>query len=145
MSCDIHAHAEVKINGRWHHWNHPRINRDYALFGTMAGVRYPERQKYPVRGLPRNATAITKFDYKHWGRDAHSVSWLKAKEVNELIKWYQDTYQKSFEYEELGYIFGNVWDFQTYPTKETMDGCRPAYEGMPEGLEDARLIFWFDC
>ena len=39
MGCDIHLHAEIKVNGKWEHYAHPHIRRDYRLFAKMASVR----------------------------------------------------------------------------------------------------------
>lgn len=39
MGCDIHLHIEIKMNGLWRHYSMPHIERDYCLFGVMAGVR----------------------------------------------------------------------------------------------------------
>ena len=40
MSCDIHLHVEVKVNGKWLHYDkvgmHPFF---YEMFAKMAGVR----------------------------------------------------------------------------------------------------------
>lgn len=133
MGCDIHVHGEVKINGVWHHWSHPRISRSYSLFGKMAGVR--DCSQEPIaqpRGIPDDATDTTKFDYAHWGVDAHTPSCLSGAEVDTLVKWYNKNIADSFEHSELGYIFGNGWDVKNNP------GDYPA------GVEDARLIFWFD-
>jgi hypothetical protein len=142
MGCDIHMHGEVKINGEWHHWNQPNGFRWYALFAKMANVRnYSELGKIkPIslpRGLPADATFLTKFDSDRWGCDGHSHSWLSGEEVADLGKWAEEENRKpdnywSFEHHYIGYIFGNGWDVKKYP------------RGYPRGVEDARLVFWFD-
>ena len=138
MGCDIHAHGEVKIKGVWHHHSHPRIERWYSLFARMANVRN-ECGIAPIsepRGLPSDISFMTKFDYE-WDQ-GHSASWLSGAEVEELCNW-ADTGRKestgaysSFQHSTIGYIFGNGWDIQKYPLD------------YPEGVEDARLVFWFD-
>lgn len=146
MGCDIHVHVEVKINGKWHHYNHPRLERNYDIFTRMAGVRSEGRGDIkPIsapRGMPEDATFITRYSFNRMGVDAHSASWLSAQEVAELGEWAEarrrDKYNfdkhsfYSFEHHEIGYIFRNGWNFKDYP------------KDMPEGLEDARAIFWFD-
>lgn len=145
MGCDIHAHTEIKINGRWHHFNALYISRSYTLFSRMANVRnYADSEIEPIsdpRGLPADITFETNFDYNHMKEDAHSASWLSGTEVAALGEWYEakrkemnpeDSNFYSFEHQVVGYIFGNGWDIQKYP------------QDYPKGVEDARLIFWFD-
>jgi hypothetical protein len=128
MGCDIHVHVEVKINGKWQHYNHPRINRNYALFSRLAGVRGELEPITRPRGIPKNATWMTKFDFKRMGTDAHTPSWISGEEVEALQA---EGFLDSFK--ELGYIFGNGFGVKGYP------------EDYPEGVEDSRLVFWFDC
>ena len=144
MGCDIHAHGEVKINGEWHHWNQPNISRWYALFARMAGVRNFRGEDYiePIskpRGIPEDATFLTKFDCKRWGVGGHSHSWLSGEELDLLETW-ADIERKRYEpdrfynlcHHAIGYIFSNGWNVKKYPND------------YPKGVEDARLVFWFD-
>ena len=140
MGCDIHLHSEVKINGEWHHYSHPRIERWYDLFARMADVRNdPERDIKPIsqpRGLPDDATFMTRFDYEY--EHGHSASWLSGKEVADLGTWAEERYKTrnkdwfSFDHHVIGYVFGNGWDVK---------GNRGSY---PDGVEDVRIVFWFD-
>lgn len=142
MGCDIHAHTEVKINGVWHHYGTPNISRSYDLFARMAGVRNTSDAIEPIskpRGIPEDATFITKFDNERWDTDGHSHSWLNSEELAELVEWYDAKKKEwnpnewfSWERHGLGYLFGNGWNVRKYP------------EDYPKGVEDARIIFWFD-
>ena len=147
MGCDIHMHIEVKIRGKWHHYSAPRISRNYELFARMANVRnfdsFPINPIKPIaepRGFPDDATVITRLDNDLLGEDGHSHSWLNSEEFSALIKWYEELYDGqlpprtyiSWEYQELGYLFGNGWDRTDDP------------ECYPKGLQDVRVIFWFD-
>jgi hypothetical protein len=141
MGCDIHVHTEVKIGGEWHHLGHPNIGRNYSLFSKMAGVRNYSPEETPLaepRGLPEDATFLTKFDYKHMGADAHTPSWLDGEEIDKLDEWYRAYYKQhdpdSYHYieREFGYVFGNGWNVKKFPS-----------DNWP-GVEDARWIFWFD-
>lgn len=140
MGCDIHLHTEIKVRGVWHHYSHPRINRNYRLFSKMAGVRAHEDDDPPIaqpRGLPEGLSFTTQFDADRWGIDGHSHSWLSATELAGLVEWMDSQHKDgnkwwSWEWEELGYLFGNGWNVHAYPTD------------YPDGLEDARVIFWFD-
>jgi len=135
VGCDIHVHVEIKIKGEWHHYNHPDVDRNYQLFGRMAGVRGTDEPIAELRGLPQDVTKATAFDRQvHWGSDAHSVSWLTAEEVGQL-----EEEMKTVGYREadFGYLFGNhFYCLKKYP--EEFDRHRD------EGFDDARIVFWFD-
>lgn len=136
MGCDITAHVEIKVNGEWYHWNHPKIDRWYDLFARMAGVRGDAEPISLPRGVPDDASFTTKLHRQHDEGDAHSDSWLTAEEVASLQGWIRSrpyTANNVSVESQVGYIFGNGWDFKKY-----------GYEGCPEGFEDARLVFWFD-
>jgi hypothetical protein len=146
MGCDIHLHIEIKINGKWHHYQHPNVSRNYRLFSLMADVRNDERDTItPIakpRGFPKDATTVTRFDKAKWDADGHSHSWLSAGEVAEMIEtreaWdYARTPQeKATQYgasDLFGWLFGNSYSgFIKYPGDN------------PKGLEDFRFVFWFD-
>lgn len=133
MGCDIHLHAEIKVGGQWHHYSHPQIDRDYQLFGKMAGVR--DRDETPIaepRGIPDDATFTTKLDYAH--DQGHTPSWLSSSEIHEIIEWMGKREKEWYspELEQFGFLFGNGW---------LVDGKD---HGHPKELEDVRWVFWFD-
>jgi hypothetical protein len=138
MGCDIHLHTEVKINGQWHHYSTPDIDRTYALFAKMANVRNCHREIEPIsepKGLPDDMTFLTRFDRNNWEGDAHSDSWLNIHEIKQLYEWLETNKQMEWfkHYDQFGYCFGNLWTtLLEYP------------DDMAEGLEDVRFIFWFD-
>jgi hypothetical protein len=136
MGCDIHGHIEIKLNGNWEHYSVLCIDRNYKLFEKMAGVRgLVKRAISPPKGLPNDITPITKYDFEMWGEDAHTPSWLGAKEIERLIDWGEENYlssKRDFEYETFGYLFGNSFMILKYP-RDT-----------PKGLTDVRFVFWFD-
>lgn len=143
MACDIHLHIEVKIDAQWHHLNAPSIDRNYRLFSRMGDVRQcDEIVLEPLsidRGLPEDATFITKFDCERLGHDGHSHSWLSSREVGTLIKtrekwdrWDRKNSHGSSMSDIFGYLLGNTFDgFVDYPEDR-------------QGIEDFRFIFWFD-
>jgi hypothetical protein len=139
MGCDIHLHAEIKVNGQWHHYSKPSIDRNYSLFAKMAGVRGDEEPLAEPRGFPDDATFTTRFDFEHWGRDAHTPSWLSGDELQAVCDFYEadaKTYgdPKRFicaEMDQFGFLFGNGWKL------------RPG-DGHPANVEDVRWVFWFD-
>ena len=132
MGCDIHLHIEIKIDGNWEHYAYPHIARSYVLFGVLAGVRGDSKPIVAPKGFPVDASVVTKLDYAHWGSDAHTPSWLNAKEVGRLRRWFDDetTTAVSLEYNILSntYLFGNAFDVAD----------------LPSTVEDFRFVFWFD-
>ena len=103
------------------------------LFGLMAGVRNQNNQVNPIaepRGLPEDVTSLTKFESDYWSGDGHSHSHLS---LDEMI--FVETEMKRLDIFNtgFGYIFGyNVDDYRKYP------------EDIPEGVNDVRIVFWFD-
>ena len=143
MGCDIHLHVEIKVNGKWHHYSHPHIMRNYQVFCMMAGVRqYGEDDEpkpiSPPRGLPNDATFTTQFDSDHWDTDGHSHSWLTDAEAGRVQEWYEERFKpKVSEGPLFGYLFGNYIDSYL---KYAEDG-KSLFE---MGYECARVCFWFD-
>jgi len=135
MGCDIHAFFEIKLNGKWYLYDQPNLERNYSLFGKMAGVRNGGIQPIsPPKDLPKNLSKVVELEYKNWKRDAHSMSWLNAEEIKEVIEWHKKfTDDYLVEHKQWGYLFGNGWpEFNEYR------------ESYPSEIEDIRLVFWFD-
>lgn len=144
MGCDIHLHIEVKIDGQWHHYGHPAIERSYRLFEKMAGVRGDAAKALiPPRGIPSDATFLTTFNYELWEGDAHTPSWLGVREIMELEDWLNTDLgglksHNDLEYDILHtYLFGNSFSgLIKFPGDYAT--------GLKQKLEDARFVFWFD-
>ncbi len=142
MGCDIHLHAEIKVNGKWEHYNHHTgIPRNYDMFAKMADVRnYDDIQPIAAdRGLPDDVSVVTNLDAESWHGDMHSASWFTADEIDEFFtratERFRNTVERwrDYEAENFGYFFGNSYGgFNRYP------------EDRPEGVEDIRFVFWFD-
>lgn len=130
MGCDIHLHQEVKIDGRWEYYGNPRVPRNYPLFTKMAGVRGVEKPIVSPRGVPADATAMTKFHAERERGDAHTHSWLSRAEILELIQWMSRSLHSSsfWSSDYFGYYFGDPWE----------------REDAVAGVEDFRFVFWFD-
>jgi hypothetical protein len=142
MGCDIHMYAEVKINGVWHYYGPIEGQRRYGVFARMADVRNGgdiEPVSQP-RGVPDDASFMTKFHADYWSDDGHSHSWLSAAEVaaipeyfREEGKEYDDPSGRDWSIKFFGLIFSNTWEgFVKHP------------EYRRKGVEDARIVFWFD-
>ena len=136
MGCDIHAYIEVKINNKWCFYNRLDIQRNYEIFGYLAGVRLPDLQNFNVKGLPEDMDFITQKENEHWNRDGHTHSYLGYDDLVEFQTYHDDYYGedlfKNKKYAQLGYLYGNTYDFKKFP------------EDYPEWVEDVRMIFWFD-
>lgn len=136
MGCDIHLHTEVKINGKWEHYSVPDVPRNYKLFEKMAGVRGDIREAIAEpRGMPNDATVVTRFDCKHEEPDGHSHSWLNADEIGSLARWIREQKfgENVTDADFFGWIFGMSWY-----------GWLEFKEDRPPGIEDIRFVFWFD-
>ncbi len=81
MGCDIHLIVEAKTYAGWHSIHHPHIDRWYALFSLMAGVRSYDDSPPPIsqpRGLPSDVSDIARIILA--GDDNQSLSWLSSEE-----------------------------------------------------------------
>lgn len=141
MGCDIHAHFEIKVNGKWISYTQPRIQRWYDLFSKIAGVRNYGNEIKPItlpRGLPLDVSQMTKLHSDYDGIDGHSHTWLNADEIKELVSWVESNTRDNnwigeWEHRELGYLFGNGWgEWKQYP------------DSYPNFIEDIRFVCWFD-
>lgn len=143
MGCDIHLHIEIKIDGQWHHYGTPHIQRSYKLFGKMAGVRCdnPNVAIIQPRGIPDDITLITRIEWED-GESYHHPSWFGGKEIAELEDWLNE---QGGQREELDlewnilntFLFGNSFagPYKYYQNKAKLG---------KHTLEDVRFIFWFD-
>ena len=114
MGCDIHAHFEIKVKNKWLHYDKPNLERNYQLFGKMAGVRGDEKPIVLPRGLPDNISDVTELESKWQEGDAHTHSWFNAKEIKEIIEFHEGLFDADVQYKiSLGQWFsldGNGWD-----------------------------------
>jgi hypothetical protein len=143
MGCDIHLHVEIKINGKWEHYQHPKVRRNYNLFALMADVRNSDGDVIPVsrpKGIPDDISFMTKFCLEQdKGKNPHSHSWLSAAEIAQLEhEWKQvsgEMDHEDLEQDLIGaYFFGNSYaGFHLYRREN------------PRAVEDLRFVFWFDC
>lgn len=133
MGCDIHAHVEVRQNGRWLHWATADIERDYRVFERMAGVRGDKENAIALpRGLPYDISETTQLASDMEGSDGHSHSFLSLDEMVKLESWMHKIMH--FPNKQITYLFGDGWSgFLNDETNAT-----------EFGITDARLVFWFD-
>lgn len=141
MGCDIHCHVEIKIDGKWEHYNMPRVGRNYRLFALLADVRNYDGIEpiSPVKGIPGDLSLLTRLDAEYWGTDGHSHSWLSVEEMKRLDLRKEEALHPGMTWNAhgiegvFGYLDGNSWGgFVDYP------------EDRRKYAEDYRLVFWFD-
>lgn len=145
MGCDIHFHAEVKIKGVWHHHAEQKIERNYGLFAKMANVRNPgdiEEISNP-KGIPEDATLITKMHVEKMGSDGHSHSFLNASEIVELHDFIEDKKTPDFWFGEYR------WKFINDNLPRFLGNHFDSFKKSPEDwedyeIEDVRYVFFFD-
>lgn len=142
MGCDIHLHIEIKVGGKWLHWNAPTVRRDYGLFTKMAGVRMRDDEIdviAPPRGLPPDASDTTKWAAKQQEPDGHSHSYLSGAELAKVRKWSLDIRRADCGDEDWWFdgVFG-------YVCGSPLDGMAECPASYPPDLEDVRFVFWFD-
>lgn len=127
MGCDIHPHIEVKVKGKWLHYSCPLIDRWYALFEKIAGVRGDVRNALaPPRGLPSDISEVTRICWTDEG--GHTPTWLSSNEIEELCRWtdFFGEWRGQWQHKHLGYLCGNGFTYR------------------PDGIDDVRLVCWFD-
>lgn len=131
MGCDIHLFVEtMRDDGGWTMVDHPEVNRKYALFEKMAGVRGATYNAMALpRGLPSNVSLGTKLHHLYWNGDAHTESWLNLDEIKQLEIWIEA--QEGFGFYSFGYMFGNGFSLDNDSIGNTE-------------VKDIRFVFWFD-
>lgn len=148
MGCDIHMALERKYKGCWigidafrgHAMRFPRENkfdrsypaatgRNYALFAKLAGVRGEGPEP---RGLPDDASELTRAETEAWDGDGHSHSWLPLSEA-------------------LTAYLATIDDPVQLLTDNDHRVKYPAYywfgvdcERNDPEIDDYRIVFWFD-
>jgi hypothetical protein len=103
MGCDIHLYIEKKIDNRWvpaqgfflidKEDTIPNVpypdrfgDRDYLLFGFLAGVRDSTNQHFEPRGFPKDASKEVRDQFVAWNGDAHTPSYLTLEELK-AVDW----------------------------------------------------------
>ena len=132
MGVDITLHIEVKIAGRWEHYGRSPDFRDYALFSLM-GKGWNGPPIAEPRGMPEDASAVTRVDYDFWRGNCYSPSWLSSQEVAELVRRHTPhPTTRPVEWWSTDY-FGYLFQSDSWTEVE-----------LPAGVEDFRFVFWFD-
>ena len=136
MGCNIHGFIETmeypdSENARWWSVHEIPYTRNYRFYAAIAGVRnYIEITPISKpKGIPEDASMMSKVEAEEMGRDGHSHSWLTYKEIKEY-DWLQDV--------GGSLLIDNV---HTH-FKSLMNEMR--FLASTYGEEGARVVFWFD-
>lgn len=101
MGCDIHAYIEHKGQEDRFWWNFGsriHLSRDYGLFGALAGVRDDRVEHIEPRGVPRDISFGTKYDFTYFVSDSleddehedGAVSRAAAERYAKYSGWWDD-------------------------------------------------------
>ena len=150
MGCDIHVHVELRYKGKWEHYASPSVDRWYALFGIMAGVRSDTTPIVKPKGVPDDMSIITQLDWESWSGDAHTASWFNENEIDKLEEWLKaqkasaDAKKEEYAWDaydlESGVLRG------TYIFGHGLTSFRKRHDigYIPKDVDAVRLVFWFD-
>lgn len=127
MGRSITIHVEIRVRGKWLHYDMVPLLRGSDVFEQM--IQKSGGYEDP-RGLPVDATETTVWDN---GKDQESgASWLTAEEAASIERWWRDN---SIQNEPRPLFGDHVVEFIHFVENPSSRW---------EGLEDARVVFWFD-
>lgn len=148
MGYTLHAHIEVKLDGKWQHFAAPVVDRNYLLFAVMAGVRkedmneelgYLDPSEITTipwkKEIPDNISDVTRVCHTKESEiyNLHHEGWIDRPDIRMLQA-------ELNRYVGLGDKFGpfDLEDdiFHTYINCGSLVAC--------SGFDDVRIIFWFD-
>ena len=174
MGCDIHSFAE-KRNKQTNLWekvgdefsldefdrnfykkdktDSPFKWRSYSIFAFLAGVRNYDCC-VPIsepKGLPEDVSDYVRKKYEYWDEDAHSASYLTAKELLEF------DYEQSFWNRRVGKQLAPNFYHGACLAEEGEGEIVTYRDNLGEWFfkhleelkslgdpEDVRIVFWFD-
>lgn len=197
MGCDIHLMTErfrnINGEGRWVSIDHFKYNpyygeeyeselclvpvyrkRNYNLFSFLANVRNYSGNSFisNPKGIPKDASEITKKESESWRGDGHSHSYFTLQELkvflseNPMQKYQGYMIPSDAELVDKGEMPGSWWQdgnvpnqvYREWEYKNTaLDDLLEAIEKRkkeefwifddeerPEFDDKVRIVFWFD-
>lgn len=135
MGCDIHAVTEVKLGGKWFAYRVCEIERNYSLFGIMAGVRQLDTPIIEPTGLPKDISAVTKLCRDRNGADGHTESCFYQPELRKLEEWADRNKLTGLE-GQAGWAMNHWFGW--------LQGESITADELPANVQDVRVVFWFD-
>ena len=136
MGCNIHGFIEVleypdSENDKWWEVHEIPYTRNYRFYAALAGVRNGVNIK-PIsepKGMPVDASMMSRVEAEEMEGDAHTHSWLTYKEIKEY-DWMQDIGD--------GLLIDNIH----IHFKSLINEMR--FLANHYGDEGVRVVFWFD-
>lgn len=148
MGTTLHAHIEVKLDGKWQHFAAPCVERNYILFAVLAAVRRQDANAalghmdpFEVTTvpwcakLPEDISEVTAVCHRKESEqyDLHHEGWLEGRFIPTL----QQELNRYMSYKAKNGPMDLEEDiFHTY-----INGSSIAAH---DGFEDVRIVFWFD-
>jgi hypothetical protein len=136
MGKDIYAFIEVKIAERWHYLSDYGRARNGDMFGCLSGWGEDDEDT-PIPFNPRGIAPDLSIIGQTWvdaglRQDGYNFSWLTFDEMLFAHQYAQKKDYKEFLVDAC--LCG-------FPIIEWKEHPRTYY---PPGLEDVRLVFWFN-
>ncbi len=154
MGTDIHWYSETRRDGKWECDQADSYktgkyslremdyfydnDRNYLLFGLLAGVRRDVPWGWAEKGFPDDASDEVRVIYAEWGSDAHTPSYLTRAELREKLAELVPECAKALigpdhpdQLEQLKHL--------TYWLNTLIDTL---VSDVPD--TDQRIVFWFD-
>lgn len=136
MGQTIHAHVEVKVDGKWEHFNAPLVERNYTLFSLLGSEALDCVQKSAavIDGIPDDISVLTRmcFAQDQFMYKPYHLGWVSSHGLRLLQEEYREAtpdvsvLENDFEHSIFRcYVGGNAIS-------------------MHDGFDDSRLVFWFD-
>lgn len=197
MGCDIHLMTErlraINDQKKWVNIDHFKINpyygeegeselnivpiynnRNYNLFSFLANVRNYNDNNFicEPKGIPKDASEVTKKEAESWGSDGHSHSYFTLQELKQfLVENPVQKYQgymtpKDAELVDKGEMPNSWWESGNVPNQvhreweyknNVLDDLLAEIEKRkkdefwifsdeekPEFDNQIRIVFWFD-
>ena len=113
MGCDIHAYVDYEVEKdhdcRWvKNLGSFRVERDYLLFGIMAGVRHEQAKLFDPKGLPDRMSYVTNDEVKLFVvEDEREAAEGRCHRRN-ADRWHENHEEEKKERGELAGIGGYV-------------------------------------
>ena len=171
MGCDIHMHIEYfdtrhkQDEREWSCADWFRLNkyygkrgelkynyvpvwkeRCYDLFAILADVRnYNNIESIsPPRGLPLDVSKEVLKDYRDWGDNAHSASYLTLQELIDFVYNKNDTSSDAtFQY-GIYYLTLLINEIKDHVESDGFIYNCDRVEFSRNSFNDVRIVFWFD-
>lgn len=139
----MHAHIEVKKNGKWHHFAAPSIKPDYILYAIATGhekeyLRYGDRIQ-PVSRIHNNPKDISDVTWDCLNHDmcSRGVTDINTLESNDIKTLQEKLYEyySWIEPSDNSHLNLEHSIFHTYINGEKLH--------LHKGFDDVRIIIWY--